>query len=221
VKPASSKVKQYFHRRADQFDSLYEEDSWWHCQFNRLFRAGLYERVRFTLRELQGMEDFSVLDVGCGSGRNSALFARAGARRVLGIDFSARMIELAEDYCRRKGTTAQCEFVQADFLDYDFREAFDVAVALGVFDYLSDPHTALRKLRAVAKCKIIASFPGVSPVRAPLRKLRYALRSCPVYFYSATQLRELCRQVGLKDYSLVPYASSGWLVVGKNQEESG
>jgi len=221
VKTGSPKVERYFERTADQFDSLYQESSWWQYRFNRLFRAGLYERVRLTLSELRGMRNFSVLDVGCGSGRNSILFAQAGADRVLGIDFSPRMIELAEQYSRTKSTIGQCEFLKADFTHYEFLETFDVAVALGVFDYVADPYPVLKKMITVANSKVIASFPGISPLRAPLRKLRYSLRNCPLYLYRAQELRALCDQVGFSDYALLPYASSGWLVVGRVRGRTG
>ena len=134
------------------------------------------------------------MDVGCGSGRNSALFVRKGARRVVGIDFSAPMLELARKYTREKGVAGRCEFIQADFMECLFDESFDIVVALGVFDYSAEPLKMLARMCELSKYKVVASFPGVSAVRAPLRKLRYTLRGCPVYFYTATTLQQLSRR---------------------------
>ena len=210
-------VKTYFERTADNFDALYENRRNWSYRFNRVFRKGLFQRIEKTTKAFTGMEDFSVLDVGCGSGRNSALFADEGARRVVGIDFSAPMLELAREYTRAKNVANRCEFIQADFLDYPFQETFDVVVALGVFDYVADPVRVLKRMAELANDKVVASFPGVSPVRAPLRKMRYALRGCPVYFYTGTKLRQICHEAGLSNFRIEKLASSGYMLVGNKR----
>ena len=208
-------VRSYFERTADNFDALYEHRRDWSYSFNRVFRKGLFQRIEKTTETLEGMEGFTVLDVGCGSGRNSALFADLGARRVVGIDFSAPMLELAREHARAARVVEQCEFIQADFLDYPFQETFDVVVALGVFDYIADPVRVLKRMTELTNAKVVASFPGVSPVRAPLRKLRYALRGCPVYFYTGAKLRQICHEAGLAKFRIDKFASSGYMLVGK------
>jgi SAM-dependent methyltransferase len=208
-------VRSYFERTANDFDALYEDHHTWKYRFNRVFRKGLFERIARTQETMEGMEDFTVLDVGCGSGRNSALFAELGARRVLGIDFSAPMLDLARQYARAAGVVEQCEFIQADFLDYPFRETFDVVVALGVFDYVADPVRVLQRMTELSNDKVVASFPGRSPIRAPLRKLRYALRGCPVYFYTGRRLRQICHEAGLAKFRIDKLASSGYMLMGK------
>ncbi len=113
-------VKTYFERTADDFDALYENRSNLSYRFNQVFRKGLFQRIEKTTQTFEGMQDFSVLDVGCGSGRNSALFAEQGARRVVGVDFSAPMLELAREYTLAKHVADRCEFIEADFLEYPF-----------------------------------------------------------------------------------------------------
>ena len=80
-------VKNYFERTADNFDALYENRHDWQYYFNRVLRKGLFQRVEKTLQASRDLQDFTVLDVGCGSGRNSVLFLEAGARRVVGSGF--------------------------------------------------------------------------------------------------------------------------------------
>jgi ubiquinone/menaquinone biosynthesis C-methylase UbiE len=208
-------VKTYFERTADNFDALYENRHNWSYRFNQVFRKALFQRIERTTKAFEGMEDFSVLDVGCGSGRNSALFAELGARRVVGIDFSAHMLDLAREYTRSNNVADRCEFIQADFLEYPFQETFDVAVALGVFDYVADPVPVLKRMAELANEKVVASFPGVSAVRSLLRKIRYALRGCPVYFYTGTKLRQICHEAGLGNFRIEKLASSGYMLVAK------
>ena len=209
----SQRTETYFQRRANQFDALYEGKRWWYyC--NRLFRRALYERVQITLDALRNLRDFSVLDVGCGSGRNSVLFAKAGARRVVGIDFAENMIALAQQYGHNRGVENTCDFIKADALSYSFQERFECVVALGVFDYIADPRELLRRMIDLSTDTVVGSFPKPSFVRAPLRKLRYALRDCSVYFFSKHRLESICREVGLRDFKLLPCGGAGYVLVG-------
>jgi SAM-dependent methyltransferase len=219
MQPDSLRTEHYFQQRALQFDALYSEERSWQYFLNRIFRRALYERVRHTVEAFQDLRDFTVLDVGCGSGRNSVAFAKSGARRVVGIDFSPKMIDLARDCARRHGVAEQCEFICGDALAHSFRERFDVVVVLGVFDYIREPGPLLRRMLELARQKVVASFPGWSLLRAPLRKTRYWLRDCPVYFSTRTRLQQVCRDAGLEDCDLLPVSGrAGWVLVGRVEQ---
>lgn len=179
-----------------------------------MFRRALYKRVELTLGAFSDLHDFSVLDVGCGSGRNSILFAKAGARRVVGVDFAENMISLAQRYKRSHGLEAKCYFIKADALSYQFEEKFDCVVALGVFDYIADPRELLSRMIDLSTHTVVGSFPRPSLLRAPLRKLRYSLRNCSVYFFSKRRLEGICREVGLQDFELLPCGGAGYVLVG-------
>src|ERR1039457_3178019 len=158
----SKRTETYFQERALQFDALYEEKRDWHYYFNRVFRRALYQRVKLTLGAFQDLHDFSVLDVGCGSGRNSILFDKASTRRVVGIDFAQNMISLAQQYKRSHGVETKCDFVKADPLSYQFQEKFDCLVALGVFDYIADPRALLCRMINLSTHRVVGSFPRPS-----------------------------------------------------------
>lgn len=207
-------VESYFQSRAEQFNRLYHFEGGWREWFNRRFRAGLYQRVELTLQEFTGLQNVTVLDVGCGSGRNAELFAESGAEKITGIDFSSTMIGLSRELGARSTHSAKLTFIHGDFLEHHFSEMFDVIVALGVFDYTRDPVSMLRKMAQLAKLKVIGSFPGISAVRAPLRKVRYGIRGCPVYFYTRRRLDEIFASAGLPKHRIVP-CSSGFVVVGE------
>jgi len=76
--------------------------------------AGLNEDLEqpAIIRLLPSVADADVLDIGCGNGTLAWRFASLGARRVLGIDLSARMLTLAASraqprvrYCRASAET--------------------------------------------------------------------------------------------------------------------
>jgi len=200
-------IKDYFHRKAFEFDSLYDEMGW----FNKMFRKALYLRSAIAFEKLAPLSGKSILDVGCGSGRFSIKSAKMGARRVVGIDFSPQMIAMAKELARKEAVERICEFIEVDFMDYPFCERFDYSVALGFFDYVKEAGPILRKMITLTKHKLIASFPGISIWRTPLRKLRYALEGCPVYFYTKAELRRLLKPYD--NFEIIRMGSAGYLIV--------
>jgi len=212
------RVERYFQQKADKFDALYADENKFRYLLNRIFRRPIFLRAQLAVDALAGLPaGFTVLDVGCGSGRNSVLFAQAGAGKVVGIDFSERMLELARSFASSHQGGERCEFVRGDFLESDASRQYDAVVALGVFDYVSDPAGFLGKMSQAARHVVVASFPGLSLVRMPLRKIRYALRDCPVYFYRRKELDTIARAVGFTDYRLHPCGAygSGFVLVAQ------
>jgi SAM-dependent methyltransferase len=109
------------------------------------------------------------------------------------------MLKIARE---RQEEKERVDFLEADFMEYEPQEAFDVAIAIGLMDYLADPLPALRKMRAWTKDKCILSFPRAGTARAILRKIRLWLKGCPVYFYSRDKVGRLLSEAGFKEYKL-------------------
>ena len=86
--------------------------------------------------------DKIVLDAGCGMGRNTAVAARLGARRVIGIDISAS-VEAAHQFTSHLPETA---IVQADLYQLPFKSPFDVVFSIGVIHHLPDPAAGLNAI---------------------------------------------------------------------------
>jgi demethylmenaquinone methyltransferase/2-methoxy-6-polyprenyl-1,4-benzoquinol methylase len=97
----------------------------------------------------------SALDVACGSGKLTAELARiAGPRgRVVGLDFSARMLEVA------RRDHPGIEFLQGDALSLPFEHGtFDaVTIAFGLRN-LADPVAGLREMVRVARRAVVLEF---------------------------------------------------------------
>lgn len=205
----SNSVKEYFENRAHAFDSIYSTDSWFHRFLNRRFRKAVYERFDITFAHSGSIEGKSVLDVGCGSGRYSVEYARRGANRVVGIDYSRPMLDIATKLATQVGVSDRCQFIEDDFSRFAPSEEFDIALAIGVFDYLSDPISFLRRMAKASRWRVIASFPGRSLIRMRLRQMRYRLSGCPVLFYSEEDVRRIAAAAGLVSFDIVPIRSSG------------
>lgn len=208
-------VSQRFNRDAVAFDAIYhDEANSFYQWFNRQFRKPVYERFAIAVETVGDAHGKTIIDVGCGSGIYIAKLALNGAKRIVGVDFSQEMLKLAAQKIKNLGCEQICELKQANFLELTLNEKFDYAIAMGVFDYLPDPVTFLRKLKTVTNKKVIASFPCFSLVRGPLRRLRYVLTARGnVYYYNRAQIEKLVSQCGFSDYQLVPMKSGKGFVL--------
>jgi 2-polyprenyl-3-methyl-5-hydroxy-6-metoxy-1,4-benzoquinol methylase len=204
-----SRTQHYFDQHAAQFDSIYHEAQPLQRALNRTFRKAIYERFAITFEQSDPIAGKTVLDIGCGSGRYAVEFARLGAARVVGVDYAPGMLSLAREYAQASGVGAQCEFIQGDFTAQVIDQQFDVVIAIGVFDYQHKPVEFMRKMVQHGRGRIIATFPGRSLIRMPLRKLRYWFGNCPVLFYREDEVREIGRQAGLRTVKIIPIHSSG------------
>ena len=212
IKAHTESVQAYFTRSATTFDSLYAEREMGSLEraINRHFRRDIYERFVMTMEHVHSFKADSVLDVGCGSGRYLESLHQLGVKRLVGIDFSPTMIDLA----RRRLTSLQPvrgghDLIEADFMTYDSKEQFDVVIALGVLDYVRDPAAFLQKLALTAKHSVVASFPSTSIYRTPIRKARYRLKRCPVYFYTRDQIAQLASTSDFSRSEIVKIRGAG------------
>lgn len=208
-------VRKYFDREAHRFDAIYETRKPVHQRaIDSLFRRVVLQRFQLIKNLAPMSGPWTVLDVGCGSGRYSIALAQAGAARVLGIDVSSAMIALARSEALRRNLAARCTFDTSSFTTFSTDERFDVVVATGYFDYVSDPEVHLAKMVARCRGRLFASIPKKWEYRVPVRKLRFALERGFVRFYSGADLDALIRSTGVdRDRVSVIDLGRDWIVV--------
>jgi 2-polyprenyl-6-hydroxyphenyl methylase/3-demethylubiquinone-9 3-methyltransferase len=91
-----------------------------------------------------------ILDVGCGGGILSESMARRGAR-VLGIDLSRAVLEVAELHALEAGVTVEYRSVAAEELALERPAAFDAVTCMEMLEHVPDPAAALAALGALVK----------------------------------------------------------------------
>lgn len=181
---------------------------------NTTLRKAVFERYAITFERAGDVTGKDVLDVGCGSGVYSVDFAGRGARRVVGVDFSENMLALARREAEQHGIADRCEFVQADFLELDPHETFDISIAMGVFDYVPDQVPFLRKMAALTTGKVIVAFPSLSLIREPARRLRYRLAGKgDVFLHGRDDVERIATGAGLRDREILRIDSSSGVFV--------
>ena len=213
------KVRRYFDRSAERFEGLYTSDRFLQRGFNRLFRAGLFDRLRIAIDEIRSLGRPSVLDVGCGPGVTTIDFFKAGASEAVGIDLADEMIALAKrNVAAEELPSSKIIFTRGDIFEVDLGRTYDAVVALGVFDYEEDPVGLVKRMAELGRKRIIASFPLVCTLRMWSRKIRYAMKGCPLFFYTTDDVRRIFEKAGLTRYRFVRCRSAGVVVVAEQGE---
>jgi SAM-dependent methyltransferase len=206
----------YFDRHIDDFDKIYRADrSWLGNWLDKTIRASIGLRFRLAFELLGDLQGRSVLDVGCGSGRYTLKAVDRGAGKVVGLDAAPGAVRAAQKNAKALGLEDRVDFIEADFIDYEFEDKFDILFAVGYFDYIFDPALHLEKMLQVARGCIYASFPRRWHLLTPVRKLRLALKRYAVRFYSAGQLEKLMRDLGCRDHVIRKVARDYVLLIRK------
>ncbi|MFM2295258.1 MAG: demethylmenaquinone methyltransferase [Verrucomicrobiota bacterium] len=137
----AAKVNDLFATIARRYDLL-----------NDLQSFGLHRRwKRRAVALAQPQPGDRALDVCCGTGDLAQLLAATGAE-VTAVDFSAAMLEVAEQRQRAKGKGQKVEFQQGDAMQLAFADARFEIVTIGYgLRNLASVDAGLRELRRVLK----------------------------------------------------------------------
>jgi len=104
----------------------------------------------FTLFRLLGdLRGKTVIDLACGEGFFTRSIKRAGAARVLGVDISQGMIDLARG--EEVNNPLGIEYLVQDVTRLNLGETFDVVVAAYLLNYAQTAAELLEMCRAIAR----------------------------------------------------------------------
>lgn len=84
---------------------------------------------------LPDLKDKTILDLGCGFGENCVYFIKKGAKKVVGIDISEKMIEIAH----KENSNSSIEYIRLDMNDINtVNKKFDIIYSSLAFHYIED-----------------------------------------------------------------------------------
>ena len=197
-------TRRFFDEYAQDFDALYGvARNPINRMLNPLLRKSMRLRFEKTLEYAAPVDGKTVLDIGCGPGHYAIALARAGAKKVVGVDFAGEMLKLAEQKAESNGVASICQFIAADIFEYSPDEPFDYSVLMGFMDYIADPGRAIDKAISLTREKIFFSFPRDGGLLAMQRKVRYRNR-CPLYLYTENRLNDLFASYPNFSYRIEP-----------------
>ena len=97
-------------------------------------------------------EGSSVLEVAPGSGYLAIELAKRGTYKVVGLDISRTLVEIAQKNATKAGVGAAVEFRQGDVAHMPFDdEMFDFIICTAAFKNFADPVGALREMYRVLR----------------------------------------------------------------------
>lgn len=141
--PSLKHVQERWDAGAEIWDAGY-------TKFGDAYRRTIFNPALFPL--IGNVKGKRVLDAGCGAGYMSRLLAERGAR-VTGVDLSAKFIEIAKQYEKKKPMGIQ--YLHADLarLSQLSDSSFDMIVSVYVLCDVRDYDKAIRELSRVLKPK--------------------------------------------------------------------
>jgi ubiquinone/menaquinone biosynthesis C-methylase UbiE len=96
--------------------------------------------------ELPGLDGLEIISIGCGSGVDSRWLADNGAKKVVGVDISKGLLNIA------RRNNPDLEFFEMDMEDLDFpEESFDLAYSSLAIHYVDDWTPALQEARRILR----------------------------------------------------------------------
>jgi SAM-dependent methyltransferase len=101
-------------------------------------------KLRMLLPGIEAeIKDKVVLDFGCGAGAEVKEMALLGAKRVIGLDVSAKWLQLAQKEAEQAGVAEKCEFVTS------VSNPVEVIVSLDSFEHFAEPEAVLQTMYSV------------------------------------------------------------------------
>ena len=127
IKHHNEQIKNNFDTYADHFDVLQKRNGFYHS-----------EQKKFISSIIR--PESSVLEIGCSTGN---LLEVIDAQRVVGIEISPRMAELA----RHKCDTDKVEIIETSLENFETNEKFDYIILNHLLEYAYDVQGSLEKIR--------------------------------------------------------------------------
>ncbi len=108
-----------------------------------------------VLDAISPVEDKSVLEVACGTGRFTVMLAERGAD-ITGLDISGPMLQQGREKARAAGVADHVEFMRGDAARLPFPDDhFDTVIAMRFFHLADTPAAFLAEMRRVAKEQVV------------------------------------------------------------------
>jgi len=209
-------VGHFFDGYAEDFSSIYKEDTKKRSSLNtltdKLFRKDIESRFNTTIALTDNDSINSILDIGCGPGHFVVRFLEQG-KDVTALDIAPSMLEITKRRVESMQVNSPFVTILADYSEYTFSKTFDAACVMGVFEYIQDPVTFLKKLLLDIDKEIYISISDNKGLLAWQRRLRYKIRKCPLYLYSRNQLEDCLKKADCYDLAEIEDLERGYYVV--------
>lgn len=156
----------------------------------------------------------SILDVGCGGGRNAGELLKKYARAsVTAVDYSPLSVEKTIEYNRENVDSGRCTVLQADVSQLPFPDAsFDLATAFETIYFwpgLAHCFSEIaRVLRPGGTFLIVNEADGLDPSSLKYEKIIDGMK-----IYAPDEIKAALREAGFIEVEAIGYGSKPWVTV--------
>lgn len=168
-----------------------------------------WQRVeKIVLQEFGSFNNLKVIEIGAGAGTNGALMAKRGAKVTL-LDYSVGAIKRAHEFFERCGLSA--EFIKQDALSLptNLLGKYDISMSFGLTEHFwGTRRKKINKAHFDVLRKGGMFFISVpNKYNIPYRIFKFVAeyigrwRMGEEYPYSRKELRDICQQNGIIEYS--------------------
>ena len=145
-------------------------------RMHRWYRKGIYQRFNLVFEHAGDLSAKTVLLAGNELDGYLPALVKAGAQQVLVIegssDESGRLMETIHEY----GLEDSCAVRHGDLNTLPMSgQRFDICLAMGAFDDLSDPKPLLARLMALSEQRVMANFLSRGKLGSAWRRARHAV----------------------------------------------
>ncbi|MBX7172400.1 MAG: methyltransferase domain-containing protein [Pyrinomonadaceae bacterium] len=142
----------------------------WNASFYDNSHAFVAKLGEGLLPLLNPQNDENILDLGCGTGDLTEKIAQSGAK-VIGIDSSAKMIELA------KAKFPNIDFRQLNAIDFELNQQFDAIFSNAVLHWILEKEKVIKQIYShlINGGRLVAEFGGAENVEILTNALRKTL----------------------------------------------
>jgi SAM-dependent methyltransferase len=218
LKSGPQSADRFFDGYARDFEAIYGgKRGFIGRMLDRIFRRSMYLRFKRTIEGCRPAAGRTVLDIGCGPGHYGVMLAKEGAAKVVMLDCSAEMLNLARARAGQVGVADRCEFIQGTFEEYKPAQSLDFCIIMGVMDYIAAPEQFLSLAVAATARKVFISFPAAEGLLAANRRRRYRNRT-PLFLYRRAEVDALLERVAPGKYSVEKLARDYFAVINIGPE---
>jgi 2-polyprenyl-3-methyl-5-hydroxy-6-metoxy-1,4-benzoquinol methylase len=182
----------------------------------------------------EDIKDKKILDYGCGVGYFAVLFAKYGAKQVVGIDISVNAIRSAIWYAKKEKVDDRCKFIVAKTPSViKDNEKFDVLFLKDIIEHIPDDkyffkeiiknlHPGGRLIITTPNIWSISYLIGYLYNKVYLRNVDWVGGDDPTHvrLYSPPVIKKILKELNVEinkwiSGNLIPYDIFSWLVLLK------
>lgn len=192
-------IQNYFTKRVKCYEEIYSKNRHGGLRniINRLYWLPMRVTFKHTMQYLAAIKAQNVLDIGCGCGIYSVNLARQGVA-VTAIDVCKAMIDATEAAIEKFVLYKQIKTVLVDFIPWsmEVQQRYDLALAIGILDYVPNAGEWLTSFRRVAR-EVIMTFPAKSPFSIAAH-IKYRFHGIRGYAYTQREIEHLLHSAGME-----------------------